>query len=207
MGWSPPKTHTSGGGRFLPPSVVPYVGVGYGNMPPAHSPPGLTLMPRQQHAGATYTADSPDTGDAASSSNADQTNTTVTSTDTSALGSLLGGLSGLFGGSPPPPTDGTTTPGAVVNAASNVTQNQAAPDTNYTVGPASPGGGTAPATPGAPGTAITPAAPAKSHLLWWIVGGVAAAGVILLAWRMFGHKGAIVATSSAAKAAAFYGMR
>jgi len=209
------QVHTAGGGsRFLPLSAVPYTGAGFGNMPPAH---GLTLFPRQQHAGATYTTDDgSDGGDPSAGSAGDQTNVTPVSTTSDPGGGLLSGLLGDIGIDPGTVAssagDGTTpvTPGGVVSATSATSTSQsnvAAPDTTYTPSTPSGGGGSPAPSSTSPSTAITPAAGGGSHLLWWILGGVAAVGVIWIAWRMFGHKGAVVAGSTAAKAAAYYGMR
>ncbi len=161
---------------------------------------------RPTHVGASFTnVDSADPTSSSSSAMQGQTNYTPSSPNSSpgsVAGSLLGDLGGLLGGGTAP----STAVLAATSASNTPTTYVAAPDQLNTVGPTSTpasGGGSTPA-PASPSAIIpAPTTPAKSNLIWWIVGGVAAAGVILLAWRMFGHKGAIIAGSGAAKAAAY----
>jgi hypothetical protein len=230
-------THASGGSRFLPLSVVPYTGMApthhIGAAPKKH-PAQLAraqahvqaLMhphARSQHTGQ-YTTSDPNTGDSASSNSM---NTTVAplppggDPGTSSASSLLSGLLGAIGIDPSSAAaaagDGTTTtptdPGSVATAATTTSSSTSQSNVDaqgnvvYNAAPSGGGGGSTALTPSTPGTALAPTSGGGSHLIWWIVGGVAAVGIIWLAWRMFGHKGAAVATSNAVKAAAYYGMR
>ena len=180
----------------------PYAAATQTGYVPMTNPIGLRVKARQQV--GQYSADGGDqpVGQSSSSSSAYQGQTNYQpsggggTTPASVVSSILGDLGGVLGGG-----GGSTATSAATSASST---SQANVPASYT--PPTP---TAPAPhPAAPTTTIVPApAAAKSDLLWWIVGGVAAAGLILIAWRMFGHKGAKIAGMSAAKAAAYYRFR
>jgi len=188
------------GPRYTPGFGGPHpIGRGIGHFRPTHT--GLVTFDRD-HVGARGTAEISGQEDVqpAAGSAPDQSHYTPVSsgpvTDTSTpggalsslLGSSFGDLGGLFGGG-----------GGGSNAVTAASVADSASQTNVPVSYNPPsGGGIAPAPRPAPTTIVQPQA-AKSNLIWWIIGGVAAVAVGIIIWRHFGHKG----VKAAAKAASY----